>query len=71
MAERDEVLDGELAREAHAVDAGDRHALLAQGPHEIGDEGVAPPHQHHDVAGAHLPPARRQHLAARGDAATL
>ena len=45
------ILDGELLAEVQAVDARHLDALALQGAHQRIDELVAPPHQHHEMAG--------------------
>ena len=63
--ERDQILHRELLRQHQPVGAGDRHVLLLQRPDQIGDKQIAPPHQHHDVAGPDRAVARFQSLTRR------
>ena len=46
-----QILDGELLAEVEPVDTRDLDALALQRPHQRIHELVAPPHQHHEVAG--------------------
>ena len=48
---RQQILDGELFAQVKAVDARHFDALALQRAHQGSDELVAPPHQHHEVAG--------------------
>ena len=56
-AEGDQIHDRQLLGQDHAIDSGDRHVALLQGPHQGIDETAAPPYQNQNVAGCHASPA--------------